>query len=520
MNAREFYLRQKAGEDPRDIDDAGIAAIDRPSGYTSMLDDKPPATMDFGDGLDLRKPPATSQAVVPPSDAASSPMYGPTEASLSPPKDDQQMPDTPPPPDATAEFDAFPQAEKPKAPERREDIEILRELAANAGRDDGFSAKLAEAQGRDRDNANGDTVSRGLYAATTRQPVQFGSGAPSEAQALLQQRAIDQGVAGQKTSAQVALANALRPAAAKEMSPIEAAWKQSQIERNRSLSDIERDRNVNSKAAADARIEQARAGGELGGKRLEEEIRHNEATEGLGDRRLKAKTGAGGAPVHIVEGDIKSVPEKDRALVAGLLDHSLGVEDIPQRGGDRVRLLSMAKRVDPKFDTVGHAAYKHAAVEQSTDKTMRSLDVLNNHLELAESSIPKNGNSQFYNKVANAFRTGTGDASMVPYTTASHLAADELGKVLNIGSEGGREKLEEIFSNVQSESQLRAAFATVRHLAEGARKSFDAQLARHAPGGGQSAAPVKMKFPDGSTHDVPPEKVGAAHERGGVEIGG
>ena len=63
--------------------------------------------------------------------------------------------------------------------------------------------------------------------------------------------------------------------------------------------------------------------------------------------------------------------------------------------------------------------------------------------------------------------------------------------------------------------KLKSARESTRAAALGKTRAY-----RFDMGGGQAGGPVKMRFPDGSTHDVPPEKMEKARMKGGVPVSG
>ena len=84
-----------------------------------------------------------------------------------------------------------------------------------------------------------------------------------------------------------------------------------------------------------------------------------------------------------------------------------------------------------------------------------------------------------------------------------------------------RQEVEHLLSAAQSPAQLRSALDEVDHLLATKQAQWGEQLKAVSPKSHSApATPVRMKFPDGSEHDVSPEKLEKAKLKGGVPVNG
>lgn len=122
-----------------------------------------------------------------------------------------------------------------------------------------------------------------------------------------------------------------------------------------------------------------------------------------------------------------------------------------------------------------------------------------------------------------------GDPNMAAFEAARQTAVSEIGKVLSgsLGSGGlsdsARQEVQHLIGPDATVAQIVAASDILKKDMANRHAAVRGQIAttqgRIVPGHAAPAAgPTRMGFPDGSTHDVPAEKVEAARARGGKEI--
>lgn len=217
----------------------------------------------------------------------------------------------------------------------------------------------------------------------------------------------------------------------------------------------------------------------LAREKLDEEKRHNRATEGTAGARVAAK-GQHAAPTPIAKaGDYSSVPEDVRETVKAIVEGRAAAPEAGSRFG--AKILNYVTQIDPAFDSTKYGSYKGVKEKLSKSDEIAAITTARNHLARAESNIPDNFDAQSLNRIKQAFQTGAGADSLTPFETDVKIAADELAKAYGNNSEAGRSTIEHLLAPAQSKAQLRARLAEARELLTGKLSASQGQLDAVAP---------------------------------------
>ncbi len=244
------------------------------------------------------------------------------------------------------------------------------------------------------------------------------------------------------------------------------------------------------------------------------------------DRRAKAiaaAKAAGKAPPPMVT-SIDDVPAELRGTVTAVIEGRAKAPDPGSRFGQTV--LNYVTQIDPAFDSTNYGTYGAVKKQVATSKDLVAANTAKTHLALARAHIPENFDAQSINKVKQVFMNKTGSDKLTPFEMDVKIAADELAKAYGNDSEAGRSTIEHLLEPTQSRAQLSARLLEAERLLAGKIETMQKQIDKVAPKGksgmrlddgpAHEGGPVSMKFPDGSVHEISPDKIEAAKKKGGV----
>lgn len=138
------------------------------------------------------------------------------------------------------------------------------------------------------------------------------------------------------------------------------------------------------------------------------------------------------------------------------------------------QVMKRVSELNPQFSGATFANTKKAVQDFNTGKlggTVRSLNVATSHLDTLGNLADAldTGNLQAVNKVANYWKSQTGQAAPTDFEAAKKIVADEVVKAV-VGSGGGvadREEAARTISAANSPSQLRGVINTYKDLMHG-----------------------------------------------------
>lgn len=396
-------------------------------------------------------------------------------------------PDVPPPP-------PMPPAEVQTSAARPAAAEARRLLGSINTRKS--SSALPEAMKRDSERANSQRVSDFMRAAFTRRPVQFSPSGPQEADAVRAQESTERLAEDSANRQKLAAAGLLGKLDPRPVDP-------SLAERRKNLSLEAQNRLKLSEQQLAALIEERKRKGtvddrglDLRIRQLEEQIRHNQATEAA------KKKPVGPHPVTAVKaGNIDTVPAQYREVVKAIAEGRMEAPKAASRFGSDVLKYVVAYK--PDFDATKFGNYAAVSKQQATGKDVMAIDVAREHVKTAKRLIPQNASPQFVNRVKQAIAAGTGDPEFAPFIAASTFVAHELARINNIDDQAGKQEVLHMLSPVQSPEQLIAVFDTFDELTGGKQLGLKRQLDRVAP---TSSQPAPAPAPGGHGKVTPSGK--------------
>lgn len=234
----------------------------------------------------------------------------------------------------------------------------------------------------------------------------------------------------------------------------------------------------------------------------------------------KVKGGAtAGAEKEVKPGDYSAVPANMRETVRAIAEY----REPPPPPGSRYgqAILNYVTRVKPDFDATGHVRYRAVAEQTDKDTGITSALIAKEHFQRALQKIPANYDTNVVNRIVNDIKAGGGSPNMSEFETDVAVGAGELSKGLGENAEAGKESIKRLLSPNQSPAQLRAHLNELIFLQDEGLEAKRQKFESVAPVGAKLPArlarpPIKMKFPNGETHDVAAEEVEMAKKKGGV----
>ncbi len=244
---------------------------------------------------------------------------------------------------------------------------------------------------------------------------------------------------------------------------------------------------------------------------------------------LKALGGAkkGGQPAA-ASGDIDVLAKK-------LAGEEMGARDVPQKL--RAAVIARAEKLRPGMDLSAYgrrvASTQHLLNDPKLVSTGQSLEHLNEAERIVRNNSLKHFDAPTLNKVLSAVKKGEGNSDFTGEALVLKIAADEVANAWGNNTVEAKHAVDVFFDPNSSQEQKLAVIGGAKTLSGGAVRARQGALDRVDPnhvGGVQIETPeikhllgngtVKMKFPDGSTHDVTPDKLEKARAKGGVEVTG
>lgn len=405
-----------------------------------------------------------------------------------------------------------------KAVRMRAIREMQRMADAPAPRDDHNEADITAAFGRDRDAVRRANLSETIRAAFARQAPRLQQ-EPSEADMLTRQQQLGRRRGADRESAfslNERLANALKePKSTAPGGP--SIYQQFEMDRQTRL-DKEKTERAAAEAAAKARAAQDKAAAEEGALKNSREafakelrslgIDPNKAGQKDIDRAISLR--------HAMAGE--SVAKSNYAIAAAREGRAAGEhaalgESIPFAGGELKYSGSGPPREDDRKKAQDIAGGWNAALS--------GMDDLEGSLRTFATNPGVDSKREVESKVrvvSAALNAAIGGGAM---SEAEALAmANALGA--NVVSPSG---IEAALNHMVGDDP-KAAQVLLTRLQSVRKSSLTTALGklktyRYGLGGGSGGSgPVKMRFPDGSTHDVPREKLDKAKAKGGVQVDG
>lgn len=242
--------------------------------------------------------------------------------------------------------------------------------------------------------------------------------------------------------------------------------------------------------AKDQKTTPPKPGDPLEQAKLDETIRHNKATEGIGDKR--ATKGQHGPASPVVAGKIDSIADpSERETVRAIVEGRAPAPAPGSKFGQHI--MGLVAQVSPDFDSTRYGAYKDVKEKLAKSDEVVALNTAYSHVSRAKANIPDNFDAQSINRIKQAVATGAGSDKLTPFETDVKIAADELAKAYGNNSEAGRQTIEHLLAPAQSKAQLEARLAEVEELLAGKLGSYQHQYERVAPKG---AAPFEVLSPE------------------------
>jgi hypothetical protein len=187
----------------------------------------------------------------------------------------------------------------------------------------------------------------------------------------------------------------------------------------------------------------------------------NAATFDTWQRRPRAATGAG-------TGGLGS----DREIVSGMIDGTLDINKVASlRGGERERLIALAKRQDPTFNMMTYQTRLKLQEKFTSGKAadqITSLNTFSGHVGDASDLVDslRNSNSPWLNRPMNAVAVGLGYDKIAPFQAALEAAKDEYLGFLKAGHAPQQAELrlaDQLINPNQSPAQLQATLKQMAH---------------------------------------------------------
>jgi hypothetical protein len=179
---------------------------------------------------------------------------------------------------------------------------------------------------------------------------------------------------------------------------------------------------------------------------------------------------------------LKTIPAADRPLVKGISEGRINPTTLSTKGGHREHIMSEVMQYNPGYDQQEYGVTGKTEKDFATGKqgnSVRAFNVALEHLDTLGKlgDALNNNDTQGINKVANAWKTQTGDPGPTNFNGAKQLVADEVVKAI-VGSGGGVSDREEAAKTIQAASspaQLKGVIDTYKKLFDGQLKGLAQQ---------------------------------------------
>lgn len=179
---------------------------------------------------------------------------------------------------------------------------------------------------------------------------------------------------------------------------------------------------------------------------------------------------------------IKSLPTQEQGLVKAIAEGKIDPKTLSTKGGHREKILQQVTQYKPDYNQQDYGQTDVAIKAYGTGKqgqSVRAFNVALEHLETLKElgDALENKDLQGVNKLANMWKTQTGDSGPTSFDGAKQLVADEVVKAI-VGSGGGvhdREEAAKTISAASSPAQLNGIIETYKHLFGGQLKGLEEQ---------------------------------------------
>lgn len=179
---------------------------------------------------------------------------------------------------------------------------------------------------------------------------------------------------------------------------------------------------------------------------------------------------------------LKTLKSGEQGLVKSIAEGKIDPKTLSTRGGHRERILQQVTQYDPDYNQQNYGQADKAVKDFGTGRqgqSVRAFNVALEHLDtLAElGTALHNKDLQGINKIANIWKTQTGEPGPTSFDGAKQLVADEVVKAI-VGSGGGvhdREEAARTISAASSPDQLVGIINTYKHLFGGQIKGLEQQ---------------------------------------------
>jgi len=170
---------------------------------------------------------------------------------------------------------------------------------------------------------------------------------------------------------------------------------------------------------------------------------------------------------------LSALPPNDANMVKGMIDYKLDPTKFASlRGNERERLVNLATQADPTFDLSqfkSRQAFKNSLTSGNLSQALMSSNLVIQHMDalLNAADALDNGDYPIKNRVENALKTQTGQASVSNFLTAKKAVAAELAKVFKgVGATdvNSINEWESNFDQNSSPAQIKGAVETATKL--------------------------------------------------------
>lgn len=190
------------------------------------------------------------------------------------------------------------------------------------------------------------------------------------------------------------------------------------------------------------------------------------------------------AVTNNLKGDdyLKSLPNNEQGLVKAIAEGKIDPKTLSTKGGHREKILQQVTQYKPDYNQQDYGQSDTAIKAFNTGKqgnSVRAFNVALEHLDTLKElgNALANKDLQGVNKIANMWKTQTGDPGPTSFEGAKQLVADEVVKAI-VGSGGGvhdREEAARTISAASSPDQLAGIIDTYKHLFGGQIKGLEEQ---------------------------------------------
>lgn len=179
---------------------------------------------------------------------------------------------------------------------------------------------------------------------------------------------------------------------------------------------------------------------------------------------------------------IATLKSGEQGLIRGIAEGKIDPRSLSTRGGHRERILQQVAQYKPDYNQQDYGQADSAVKAFGQGKqgqSVRAFNVALEHLDTLQElgNSLKNRDTQAINRVANFWKTQTGEPGPTSFEGAKQLVADEVVKAI-VGSGGGvhdREEAARTISAASSPTQLVGIIDTYKHLFGGQIKGLEQQ---------------------------------------------